>query len=257
MATKISGITSIKIGNIASDGGMGTQLFTLGETVQGTAKIETADNTIKDFFVEEYVKPIVSRVSQYGDISMEWSSYNVGYYSLSKIFGGTGNLAQAVGSVNVLGALTAGTSYVAGFYENVPLTGSAGGTGTVANITVSGGGVTSVELVALGSGHSATNTLTCASSLIGGAGSGWSIVITSVHSAIKKESWSAPDLIPNYELSVQVTDNSGAVVEIPRFLLSAKLGLIMTKEELGKIDIKGKILQPTKSGVSPFTIKFA
>ena len=81
--------------------------------------------------------------------------------------------------VATLGAITAGSGYTNGTYFGVPLTGGSG-SGATATITVSGGAVTTVTLTKGGSLYTVGNTLSAASSTIGGAGSGFSIPVATV-----------------------------------------------------------------------------
>lgn len=256
MAKKIFGLASAKFGPVASDGGMGTALNTIGETVAGTASITTEDNQTTDFNIEESSSPVETIVSQEGKISFAWSSYKLGYSVLKKMFGGTGNFAQAVGSLNVMGAITAGTLYTDGYYEDVALTGGAG-TGARANITIASAGVTTVELTALGSGYSAGTPLGVAAASVGGTGSGFAVAVTSVHAAIVAEKWEAPDTFPDIEGSLKLTDKNGNVVQMPRVKISAKLGVSFAKDKLGQVDMVATVLQPTKSGEKRLTFSFA
>jgi hypothetical protein len=81
--------------------------------------------------------------------------------------------------VATLGAITGGSGYANGTYFNVPLTGGSG-SGALATITVSGGAVTTVTLVKGGSLYTVGNTLSASSSVLGGAGSGFSIPVLTV-----------------------------------------------------------------------------
>lgn len=256
MAKKIFGLASAKIAPIASDGGMGTALETIGETVSGTATMSQDDNTVTDFKIEESDSPVESIVTETGKIAFNWSSYNVAYATLVKLLGGTGNLPRPVGALNVLGTLTGGSGYTNGFYENVPLTGGAG-TGATANITVTGGAVTSVVLTNLGSGYAGGTPLSASNANLGGAGSGFSQAITSVYSSAEQEKWEMPDAFPDVEKSIELVDKKGNVVLIPRAKISTKLGLSFAKDKLGQLDMVATILQPTKSGEKRMTIKFA
>jgi len=87
--------------------------------------------------------------------------------------------ASTTGAVKVLGAITAGTLYTSGTYLNVPLTGGTG-SGATANITVSGGGVTAVTIVNIGTGYTAADSLSAAAANIGGTGSGFAVAVTSI-----------------------------------------------------------------------------
>ena len=74
---------------------------------------------------------------------------------------------NATGGVLTATITNAGSSYTNGTYNNTPLTGGAG-TGATANITVSGGVVTSVVINGHGSGYAVGNTLSA--TIAGGAG---------------------------------------------------------------------------------------
>lgn len=256
MAKKVFGLASVKLAAIASDGGMGTALKTVGETVSGTATMTQDDNTTTEFSIEESDSPVESIVSAAGKIAFNWSSYKVDYTTLVALLGGTGNLPRPVGALNVLGALTGGSGYGNGFYENVALTGGAG-TGARANITVSGGAVTLVELTALGSGYAGGTPLSAAAADIGGGGTGFSQAVTSVYSSAELEKWEAPDSFPDVEKSIELTDKKGNVVKIPRAKISTKIALSFAKDKLGQLDMVATVLQPEKSGEKRITISFA
>ena len=89
------------------------------------------------------------------------------------------NTAATTGNIATLGAITAGTLYTNGTYNNVPLTGGTG-SGATANITVSGGGVTAVQLVLRGTGYTGTDSLSAAAANIGGTGSGFAVAVGSL-----------------------------------------------------------------------------
>ena len=83
------GLTSIKMGNIAGDGGMGTSLALLGYTTADTATLTTEEGQTTDFKVEEQDDPVESIVSEKGKRTLNWSSYDVNVDALVKFFGGT------------------------------------------------------------------------------------------------------------------------------------------------------------------------
>jgi len=83
------------------------------------------------------------------------------------------------GVISNTGSIVAGSSYSAGTYLGVPLTGGQG-TGAVADIVVSGGGVTSVTIRNGGSLYVPGNVLTASSSLIGNTGSGFTVQVTAI-----------------------------------------------------------------------------
>ena len=81
--------------------------------------------------------------------------------------------------VAILGAITGGSAYTAGTYFNVPLTGSTG-SGALATITVAGGAVTAVTITNGGLRYTVGGSLTAAAANIGGTGSGFSVLISTV-----------------------------------------------------------------------------
>ena len=86
-------------------------------------------------------------------------------------------------TVTGLGAITGGSGYTNGTYTNVTMTTIPNDVFAseypVANITVSGGTVTSVTLVSGGAGIGAATSLSATAAQIGGTGSGFSVLITS------------------------------------------------------------------------------
>jgi hypothetical protein len=91
--------------------------------------------------------------------------------------------AGEIGSgVVTFGALTGGSGYVNGIYPNVTLTGGTG-TGAKATLTVSGGLVISATLTYSGVGYTAADTLTTANTNLGGSGSGFDVVVSTVESS--------------------------------------------------------------------------
>ena len=91
--------------------------------------------------------------------------------------------AASIGNgVTVFGGITGGSGYVNGTYPNVTLTGGTG-TGARATITVSGGIVISVTLTYGGVGYTASDALTTANTNLGGTGSSFSVVASTVASS--------------------------------------------------------------------------
>jgi hypothetical protein len=87
------------------------------------------------------------------------------------------------GPILTFSGITGGSGYVDGTYSGVTLTNSITGlTGSLAtaNITVSGGVVTSVVLVREGSRYKVNNSLTASNTLLGGTGSGFSVLVATV-----------------------------------------------------------------------------
>jgi hypothetical protein len=75
---------------------------------------------------------------------------------------------------------TGGSSYTTGVYPNITLTGGQG-SGATATITVAGGVVSAVTLTNPGNFYAVGDSLTTASSNIGGTGSGFSVTVAAVN----------------------------------------------------------------------------
>lgn len=91
--------------------------------------------------------------------------------------------AASIGNgVTAFGGITGGSGYVNGTYPNVTLTGGTG-TGARATITVSGGIVVAVTLTYGGVGYTASDALTTANTNLGGTGSSFSVVASTVASS--------------------------------------------------------------------------
>jgi hypothetical protein len=83
------GLSKLEMGDIAGDGGMGTVLEEVGNTVKGTAQLTEEDGTITDFFVEEQDDPILSVETQKGKTVLNFSCYDVSRDTLVKLYGGS------------------------------------------------------------------------------------------------------------------------------------------------------------------------
>ena len=89
------------------------------------------------------------------------------------------------GQIATLGAITSGSLYTNGVYQNVALTGGSGANAT-ADIVIAGGVVTSVSLRFGGNFYVVGDILSCSS--LGSTGSGFSIPVASVSNS-KGTSW--------------------------------------------------------------------
>ena len=87
------------------------------------------------------------------------------------------SIVQAI--ISSLGTLTGGSGYTNGLYYNVQLTGGSG-TAAYADITVSGGAVTSVVIRNGGCLYKVGNVLSAAVANIGGTGTGFSVPVATV-----------------------------------------------------------------------------
>lgn len=83
------------------------------------------------------------------------------------------------GMVGAIGSITSGSNYVNGTYGGVPLTGGSG-SGSTANITVSGGSVIAVAILNPGTQYIVGDSLSASNANLGGSGSGFAIPILSV-----------------------------------------------------------------------------
>ncbi len=88
MAKKSIGLASIKMGEIATDGGMGTVLTAVGATVADSAQITTDEGTTTDFNIEESDAPFYSIVSTAQKQSLTWSTFDVDLTTMARFYGG-------------------------------------------------------------------------------------------------------------------------------------------------------------------------
>jgi microcystin-dependent protein len=83
------------------------------------------------------------------------------------------------GMIGLLGSIAGGSGYTAGTYGGVPVTGGSG-SGATANVTVSGGAVTSIAILNPGTQYVVGDVLSVAAANIGGSGSGFSFAVASI-----------------------------------------------------------------------------
>jgi len=149
------------VGAIANDGGPGTALTELfGDTVPGTAVLETTEASTQDITIEESDDPIETITTEPQRWTLAFHSYNLSPEVLQTLFGGT---------------VTSGV-------------------------------------------------------------------------------WEAPDKAPSVEMTVQVETMSSMVITMPRVKLTAKMTMNFDKTQLGRIEITGTVLNPTKEGVGKISI---
>lgn len=165
MSKKVGiGLASIKLGAIATDGGMATALAPLGQTAEDTCKIEFGDAEETPFYVEEQDAPIYIERKQ-GDIDISFSIYEYDLETIKEVFGG--------------------------------------------EITGSGG----------------------------------------------NKVYKAPATAVNIEKSLEITPKKGHILSFPRVSITAKFSADIGKKNLMALEIKAKVLQPTKEGEPRFTMK--
>ena len=97
------------------------------------------------------------------------------------------------GYITTLGTVTGGSGYTNRVYYNVPLTGGSG-SGALATIVVSGNTVVSVDLTSQGSLYVVGDTLSAATTYIGG-GTGFSVSVTGINNSTGT-SWLADNYSP-------------------------------------------------------------
>jgi hypothetical protein len=249
MAKHNFGLVSVEMGTIGGGGTMSTSLSTVGETAIGSATMTTADPTITDFNIEESDSPVESIVTTPGKISFAWSTFNIEPDEMVRFFGGSSGFSST-GPVATFAAPTGGTGYTNGTYTGVDMSGGTG-SGAKATVVVSGTVVTAVTITTPGVGYTAGDSLDALAADIGGTGTGFSVLVSTITAAT---TWTAPDTFVDNELSLQLTDKKGNVVQIPRAKLSAKMNLSFSKTKLAQVDITATVLQPEASGLA--RIKF-
>lgn len=253
MAKKVYGLKSILFGDPAPDGGMATVLTEIfGETVLGSATITMDPPTKEGVKVEEKKNAIFFIETESPDLFIRASSYNISATTMQKLFGGVASGADGVATI---GSITAGTLYTNGVYNNVALTGGTG-FGAIANITVSGGGVTAVTIVNKGKGYTASDDLTTAAANIGGTGSGFKVPVATLSTG--PETWSAPvgGTKPDWIQSVVAETKTGIKFKIVKMDVSAGLAIAFDKTKLGQIDLTGMLMEPDKANTPAWEIEW-
>jgi hypothetical protein len=100
--TRSIGLTYIKVGEIAQDGGMGTSLSALGVTYQDTAELVQDDPEITNIYSEENDEP-EEVIETQGPKKLKWSIMNYDPDQLIRVLGGTstGNSPNKVWSAPI------------------------------------------------------------------------------------------------------------------------------------------------------------
>jgi hypothetical protein len=114
------------------------------------------------------------------------------------------------GMVGVLGTITGGSLYTNGSYGGIPLTGGSG-SGATANITVSGGIVTTVTVLNPGIQYVTGDVLSAAAVNIGGTGTGFSVPVSSTSINSSLAGGSVGFYIPNTQTFKQTWQDAGEV----------------------------------------------
>jgi len=90
MAKKVYGLSSVMVGAIANDGGMGTSLTELlGATVKDSASLIYTEPSVEDIEIEESDDPYDQIVTTAGKWELKMNSYNVSAKTMGNVVGGT------------------------------------------------------------------------------------------------------------------------------------------------------------------------
>jgi hypothetical protein len=254
MASKrMLGLVTLKVGPIANDGGMGTTLVTIGDTVKDSCVFSEGDATKQEFFIEESDDAVESIITQKGVEAVNWSTSNLHGRNMALIFGGTHTPYKSIATV---GTLTPGSGYANGTYTNVPLT---GGTGkeAEATIVVASGAVTTVTITYGGEGYTSGDDLSALAANMGGTGSGFVIEVSTLNNSNTASTWEPPDTQNELERSIEIVDRKGNKVEIVRAKFAPKKSFSFQSSKLGQVDITATILLPTKDATKKFKITYA
>jgi hypothetical protein len=254
MASKrMLGLVTLKVGPVANDGGMGTELVAIGDTVLDSCVFSEADGTTQEFFVEELDDAVETIVTQKGTESINWSTNNLHGRNLALIFGGTHTPYK---SISTVGTLTPGSGYVNGTYKAVPLT-SGTGKEAEATVVVASGAVTSVTITYGGEGYTAGDDLSALNTYLGGSGSGFSIEVSTLNNSNTQSTWEPPDSQLELERSIEIIDRKGHKMEIVRAKFAPKKSFSFQRSKLGQVDITATILVPTKDATKKYKITYA
>lgn len=94
MAKRLLKVASIKIGDIAVDGGMGTVLAAIGTTYQGTCNVSKPEPNIQEEYCEESDDPEQIILSK-NATTFQWGISDWEPATLVKVFGGTVDTTDA------------------------------------------------------------------------------------------------------------------------------------------------------------------
>jgi hypothetical protein len=82
------GLAKIEIGDIANDGGLGSTLAVLGQTLEDSCTVTQEDPTVTEFFAEELDDAVIS-IGKRGKTTIAFSVMNPDTSVLLKVLGGT------------------------------------------------------------------------------------------------------------------------------------------------------------------------
>jgi hypothetical protein len=92
-----NGLQKVELSAIAGDGGVGVAFTQLGNTLQDSASLTSAQGQTTDFNIEESDAPVLS-ITKTGTLTLKWSCVDVSADTLVALFGGTKTGAGTVAS---------------------------------------------------------------------------------------------------------------------------------------------------------------
>lgn len=200
MAIRAYGVESVEFAPIGENGALPTTGWIKITNIQdGSVTLTVPEVQTNDIRVEDIdgIVDVLPGETEPATISV--ASIDLDVNKTAELIGGD---YESVGSVKTKGTLTAGTGYsTPGTYKNVPLTGGTG-TGATADIVVSGGGVTSVTIKNKGIGYTAADSLSALAANLGGGGSGFAQVISTVGTVT---SYDSPAVGEVKHLAIRIT----------------------------------------------------
>ena len=89
MAKYVYGIKSVKFGTPTGLATMPGTLTAWAQTVEGTFTLAESEDTLKSFKVEETATPVLTIVSEAGEMTLTWSAYDLSPAIIAIVKGGT------------------------------------------------------------------------------------------------------------------------------------------------------------------------
>ena len=89
MAKYVYGIKSIKFGTVEATAAMPASLTQWAQTVEGSLTLSEAEDTTKDFKVEESATPVKTVISETGALTITWRAYDLLPALIAVVKGGT------------------------------------------------------------------------------------------------------------------------------------------------------------------------
>ena len=163
-----TGSPTLPLGSVIS-GVSGTTTLTFTITFPSSSDSVSSSSTA----TLEFIRPI----SETGTVKTVITAVNT--HAQGEVTDLRTGMATAVNNL----AITGGNGYVSGTYLKVPLTSSTG-SGALANITVTQGSVSTVDLTFAGTGYLVGTVLSASPSNLGGTGAGFDILVSAIETRI-------------------------------------------------------------------------